>query len=161
MTERRSRYFKSAALFRNKTRDPKLAEYDRLADNEQRECEMVESERRSLALAAIKTRWQDWIPLAAKPRQERLVYLIRAGDFITISTTSRWDKRLRSLRSATDISELQLLCTIEGARNLLSELQRRFEHLRIIDDWFQSSDEIFEFARHERLRQKPDADDED
>jgi hypothetical protein len=113
----------------------------------------LDTERRNLALAAIKTRWQDWIPLEAKPRQQSVVYLIRAGDFITISITSRWDKRLRSLRSATDMSELQLLCTIEGARTLLSKIQRRFEHLRINDDWFQSSDEIFEFARHERLRQ--------
>src|SRR5262249_4635313 len=110
---------------------------------------------------AMKTRWRDWIPLAAKNRQKTVVYLIRAGDFITISTTSRWDKRLRSLKSATDISELQLLCTIDGARTLLSKLHKKFEDLRIIDDWFQSSDEIFEFARHERLRQQFDAEDED
>ena len=161
MTERRSRYFKSAALFRNKTRDPQLAEYDRLAADEQRELEIAENERRSLAVEAMKTCWRDWIPLAAKNRQKSVVYLIRAGDFIRISTTSRWDTRLRSLRRATDLSELQLLCTIEGARTLLVRIQKRFEDLRIIDDWFQSSDEIFEFARQERLKQPSDVEEED
>ena len=38
------------------------------------------------------------------------------------------------------MSELQLLWTIEGARIPLPKIQRRFEHLHVIDDWFRSSD---------------------
>lgn len=81
------------------------------------------------------------------------VYFIGCGDYIKIGFSTRPLDRLRSLQTSHP-DTLEILGTIRGTRRLESRLHKRFADLRERGEWFQTSEDLWDYIDRNTIERK-------